>query len=153
MLVARARSFRAAAYDVTTGAGEPVAALTLAPDRDGASLEHAGRSYRIGREGVVSGAWQLRDGEELVFEARKTPLIENRLLTTVKGAVLEIAPLGRGLKRFGVVGPDWAELGEIRMRPPFGRTLHAELSELVPRLAQLFLVFQAIAIARRYPLE
>jgi hypothetical protein len=153
VLIARARSFRASAWDLTSGVGEPVATLELNPGQDGAALIHGEQSYRIGRAGVVSGPWQLRQGDELVFEALKAAGIDNRLITTVKGAELEIAPKGRGLKRFGVVGPDWTDLGEIRSRPPFGRTLHVDLDELIPVAAQLFLTFQAIAIAKGFELE
>lgn len=152
MLIARPRGFNALSFDITDGLARPVASLALSSDRDGASLTHDNQTYRIARENPGGGSWQLRLDKQVVFEASKTPMIENRLLTTVKGAVLELAPVGRSLRAFNVVGPDWAQLGGITRKGLRGNTLHAELDDLVPETAQLFLLFGVLAIARGYPL-
>lgn len=148
MLLARPLSLRATSFDVTNGLGESVARLELSPGFDGGALTCAGKRHRISRE-AGGGAWLLHDGEQVVFEAHPPPAIKNRLLFTVKGAILEIAGEGTGLRRFNVVGPDWAQLGSIRRSGFLGRRLVADLSDLVPELAQLFLLFCALAIARR----
>lgn len=147
MLLARPRRLFGHGYDLLSGEGEAVGSLDLSPSWDGASLVLRGQRYGVALD-HGSRHWLLRDGAQVVFEASRPPAIANRLLFTVKGAVLEIAPQDRGLRRFAVVGPDWAALGTIRRRGLLGRQVQADLSPLIPELAQHFLVFCAVIIAR-----
>lgn len=148
MLLVKPRSLRAKAYDITDGMGAVVASLQLTPRQDGVTLEHGDDVYQVKRE--IPGAWQMWKGEELVFEARRPPMIENRFMTVVTGAELEIAPVGGFLRKFKVVGPDWVDLGTIERTSLVGHGMTVDLSDLIPQPAQLFLIIQAIVISRRF---
>jgi len=147
MLLVHPRSFRASAYDITDGTGAQIASIELTPRRDGATVRQAENVFRIERE--LPGAWQMWSGEELLYEARRPPLIEDRYLTVVTGASLEIAPDGPFLRRFKIVGPDWVEFGTLKRTGWLGKRIVSDLDDLIPLNAQLFLIVQAIVISRR----
>jgi len=149
MLVARRKRWFSQSYALETSTGEPVAELDVSLLKEGARLHLDGKTYRIERASLMSGPWQFRDGDELLFEATKPSMLRNRFLMLVKGASLELAPKGFLMRRFVLVGPDWADLGEIRRTNWLGTRVDVDLSELVPREAQLFLFFLALVIWRR----
>ncbi|GJM22756.1 MAG: hypothetical protein DHS20C15_26710 [Planctomycetota bacterium] len=149
MLIATPKSVWSQHYQVTSATGEPIAELDLSMLKEGARLHYQGKVYRIERESLMRGPWLLLDGDTPVFEANKPSLMRNRFLVMVKGASLELAPKTWMMRRFGVVGPDWVDLGEIRRPSWFRRKVEIDLSDLVPEQAQLFLLFLAVVIWRR----
>ncbi len=149
MLIARPRRMFSRDYLVSRDDGERVADLDITLLKEGGVLRYDGKTYRIEREGFMQGPWQLKDGAEVVFEAQKPSLVRNRFITVVKNASLELAAQGWALQEFKLVGPDWAQLGRVRRPSLFSRRMDVELSELVPELAQLFFLFQAMVIWQR----
>lgn len=149
MLVARRKRWFSSSYALETATGEPVAELDVALLKEGARLHLDGKTYRIERAGLTSGPWQLLDGDHVLLEATKPSMLRNRFLMLVKGASLELAPKSWLLRRFVLVGPDWADLGEIRRVSWLGTRVDVDLSDLVPREAQLFFFFLALVVWRR----
>ena len=149
MLIARPRRMFSRDYLVSRDDGERVADLDITLLKEGGVLRYDGKTYRIEREAFMQGPWQLKDGAEVLFEAKKPSLVRNRFITVVKNAPLELAAQGWALQEFKLVGPDWAQLGRVRRPSLLSRRMNVELSELVPELAQLFFLFQALVIWQR----
>jgi len=149
MLIARPQSLFANNFRITDVHGKPVAELAIAMIKEGARLIQDGKVFRIEREGLMSGPWQLKDGHDVLLEAHKVAVIKNRFEMAVKGASLELSPINWTMRGFQVVGPDWSSLGTIVRPSWFSRQVKLDLSELVPQQAQLFFLFLAIVLWRR----
>jgi hypothetical protein len=149
VLIARPRSLFSRSYSIQDQGGQALAELEISLLKEGAILRHAGKTYRIERESYLSGPWYLKDGHDIVFEAHKPSMMRNRFTTMVKNASLELSPTNILMRRFILVGPDWADLGQIRRVSLWSRRAEVELSDLVPVLAQLFFLFQAIVLWNR----
>ncbi len=149
MLIARPRSWFSRSFDVHDADGAIVAELDIALLKEGAVLRHDGHTYRIEREGFLSGPWRMEEDGTVLFEAHKPSLIRNRFTVVVKNASLELAPKSWLMRRFVLVGPDWRDLGEIRRPSWWWRRVEVDLSELVPVEARLFFLFLAIVLWHR----
>jgi hypothetical protein len=149
MLIARPQGLFSNDYRITDVHGEPIAELAIAMIKEGGRLIQDGKAFRIERESLMSGPWQLKDGHTVLLEAQKVSMIKNRFEMAVKGASLELAPTNWLMRGFQVVGPDWSNLGTISRPSFFSRQVRIELSDLVPQQAQLFFLFLAIVVWRR----
>ncbi|MFT7464595.1 MAG: hypothetical protein ACI9EF_002951 [Pseudohongiellaceae bacterium] len=146
MLIAQPVSLLSRSYLVTDIHGERVAELAISLIKEGARLLMDDKVFRIEREGLVSGPWQLKEGNEVRLEASPVAMIKGRFEMSVKGASLELAPIDGSSKGFTVVGPDWNDLGTISKPSLLSRRLKIELSELVPQQAQLFFLFLSLVL-------
>lgn len=149
MLIARPPGLFSLDYEITDVHGEHVAKLVISMVKEGARLMLDDKVYRIEREGMLSGPWQLKDGHDVLLQAHKVSMIKNRFELSVQGASLELSPISWTMRGFRLVGPDWAELGTITRPSWFSRRVDIELSDLVPRRAQLLLLFLAIVLWNR----
>lgn len=149
MLIARPQSLFASNYRITDVHGKPVAELAIAMLKEGARLIQDGKVFRIERESLMSGPWQLKDGHDVLLEAHKVSVIKNRFEMSVNGASLELSPTSWTMRGFQLVGPDWSNLGKIVRPSWFSRQVKLDLSDLVPQQAQLFFLFLAIVLWRR----
>jgi hypothetical protein len=152
MFIARPQSLFSRSYFVCDEDGNAVAELAVGMLKEGAVLHHEGKSYRIERAEFLKGPWCLKDGDAVVFEAHQPTMVPDRFTTVVKNASLELSIKGRSMRNFIVVGPDWADLGYIRrvpVLPGFSARLEIHLSDLIPVLAQLFMLFQVVVLWKR----
>ena len=149
MLIAQPKGLFSRNVTIREEGGSEVAELVISMLKEGAVLHHEGKTYRIERTGFMNGPWQLKDGDTVVFEANKPSMMRNRFTTVVKNAPLELSVKNMWMREFILVGPDWVDLGSIRRVSFWSRRVEVKLSELVPVLAQLFFLFQAMVIWKR----
>ena len=149
MLIARPQGLFSRSYSVCDEDGNTVGELAIGMLKEGAVLHHDGKSYRIERAEFMKGPWCLKDDDGVVFEAHKPTMVPDRFTAVVKNASLELSTKGRLMRRFIVVGPDWADLGYIRRVPGLPGRLEIHLSDLIPVLAQLFMLFQVVVLWKR----
>lgn len=149
MLHVRPKSMFSRAWDVRDADGKLVAELQTAVLREGATVQVDGKALRIAREGLVSGPWQLFDGDEVLFEATKPSALKSRFEVNVRGAWLDFSPVNWLVRGFTLVGPDWAQLGGIRRPSWFSRRIEVDLDERVPLEAQLLLLYCALLVWAR----
>jgi len=149
MLRARPRGPLSRSWIVEAEDGASVAELDLAMIKEGGRLTYEGRTWRFERERLMSGPWLLKDGAEVVFEARKPAMMRNRFMVNVKNAPLELSPKSWAMRGFALVGPDWRDLGEIRRPSWLSRRVEVDLDAAVPIPAQLFFLCLAIVLWNR----
>ncbi|GEM_PF-3316950 len=149
MLIARPTGLFTNNYKISDVHGDHVAELAIAMVKEGGRLLMDDKVLRIERETMFSGPWQLKDGNEVLLEAFKVSVIKNRFEMSVKGASLELSPTSWTMRGFQVVGPDWSQLGTIKRPSLLSRRVNIELSDLVPRQAQLFLLFLSVVLWNR----
>jgi hypothetical protein len=144
MLHVRPKSMFSREWDVRDADGALVASLQTALLREGATVQVDGKALRIAREGMMTGAWQLLDGDEMLFEATKPSAFKSRFEVNVRGAWLDFSPVNWLMRGFTLVGPDWAQLGGIRKPSFWSRRIEIELDDRVPLEAKLLLLYCAL---------
>lgn len=149
MLIARPTGLFTNNYKITDVHGDHVAELAIPLVKEGGRLLMDDKVLRIERESMFSGPWQLKDGNEVLLEAFKVSVIKNRFEMSVKGASLELSPISWTLRGFQLVGPDWSQLGTIKRPSLLSRRVNIKLSDLVPKQAQLFLLFLSVVLWNR----
>jgi len=149
MLHVRPRSLFSRTWEVRGDDGATVAEVKSSLLREGATVQHDDKVLRIAREGLLSGPWQLLDGDEVLFEAIKPSALKNRFEVNVRGAWLDFSPKNWLLREFTLVGPDWAQLGRVRKPSFWSRRIELDLDARVPVPAQLLLLFCALLVWNR----
>ena len=147
MLEAVPKSWLSWDYDILENR-VPVAILDLAWTREKGELAIAGRSYEIGREGAMSGAFFLRKGGETIASATKPSAFFRSfdLVFDQSGYTLKAAS---SLVRRFVLSQGSRVVGSVRPVNMFTRRAVVDLPEDFPLEVRVFITWLVIILWKR----
>jgi hypothetical protein len=147
MLEAAPRHFLSNDF-VLMSSDRAVALLDVSSWRERAEFELEGVSYRLYREGFMSGAFVLERAGVVIARATKPSVFRARFELDINGRSFMLRKISAFSRRFGIFADD-RQVGEIRPAGLFTRRVVLELPSDWPTAVQLFVFWLALVIWNR----
>ena len=147
MLTAKPHSIFSWNFDVSQGT-RFLATLSLRWMREAGELKFKGQTYRIGRQGLMSGEFFLEFHGQRLASAEKPSAFTRHFEVSVDqdAYTLRAASL---FQRTFVLQREGQEVGSIRPVAIFTRRMQIDLPDEIPLPAQLFMTWLVIVLWKR----
>jgi hypothetical protein len=136
-------------WDFTVSRGsQPVAAIDMSCWRERGELTVEGRRFRVSREGLLSGAFRLESGDEVVARATKPSILRRSFVVRHGSKTYTLRPRSAWRRSFVLLDGD-REVGTIAPTSAWTRRASADLPADVPAPVQMFLIWLAVLLWKR----
>lgn len=125
-----------------------MAVVDLAWVREAATVTIDNADYTIGREGLLSGAFQLKKRGETVASAKKPSAFSRSFELRIGNEGYTLAAASPFTRRF-VLRKGASDVGEIRPAHWFTRKAIVDLPKGIPLEVQVFLTWLVVILWRR----
>lgn len=147
MLRIEPRSLFSETYGILEGRKERTA-VDIRWFKEAGTFDLDRRSYRIGRDGWMSGLFRLEQGRETLATAEKPSAMRRRFVVDVMGHELELMAASPFSRRFELYD-DGRLVGFIAPNSWFTRRGAADLPEELPIEVRVFLIWLVLVMWKR----
>ena len=136
-------------WDFTVVQGsQALADIDMSAWRERGTLTVEGKSYRVYREGVMSGDFILESPEELVARAAKPSVFRRAFLVEYGGQQYELRAKSV-LRRTFVLLDGQREIGSVSRESVLTRRTAVDLPEHLPLPVRIFIVWLVVIVWKR----